>query len=179
MTGRIRRNAQLEVLGIPLLLGGPSGTDMYASYLYKAWTNGFTPDPPYVSAGALLLLLAVTALLVLRALLIGSERHVGGGGVRGGRAARPMALRAWRLPLALLTGAYIALTTGVTVVLVAVATLIANRSQFPLRSFLGPALVYPRSVPGIVLGIGFFWAFLFADLPGGVFRNSILSELVA
>jgi iron(III) transport system permease protein len=224
----------LEVLGIPLLLGSPSNIDMYGSYLYKAWTSGFTPDPPYVSAGALVLLLTVTCLLLLRAALLGSERRFGAIGSRGGAAFRPLALRAWRYPLAIATGAFIALTSlipllglilmsvvsqltilvppwqlatsenwqhvlydatfqrsianslligvvgaGLTVLLVAVATLIAHRSNFPLRATIGPALVYPRAVPGIVLGIGFFWAFLLVDLPGGLIRNSIVGELIA
>jgi iron(III) transport system permease protein len=68
---------------------------------------------------------------------------------------------------------------GATVILVAVGILIAHRSNFPLRATLGPALVYPRAVPGIVLGIGFFWAFLLVDLPGGLIRNSIASETIA
>jgi iron(III) transport system permease protein len=224
----------LEVLGIPLLLGGPSNIDMYGSYLYKAWTNGFTPDPPYVSAGALVLLLVVTALLLLRATLLGSERRFGAIAPRGGGASKPLALGAWRVPLGIATGAFIFLTSlvpllgivlmsfvavltilvppwqllttenwqhvisdftfqrsivnslviasigaALTVTLVAVATLIAHRSNFPLKATLGPALVYPRSVPGIVLGIGFFWAFLLVDLPGGLIRNSIAGELIA
>jgi iron(III) transport system permease protein len=97
----------LEVLGIPLLLGGPSNIDMYGSYLYKAWTNGFTPDPPYVSAGALVLLLVVTALLLLRATLLGSERRFGAIAPRGGGASKPLALGAWRVPLGIATGAFI------------------------------------------------------------------------
>lgn len=224
----------LEVLGIPLLIGGPSNIDMYGSYLYKAWTNGFTPDPPYVSAGALILLLVVTGLLLLRAALLGSERRFGAIGTRGGGASRPLALGTWRYPLAVATGTFIVVTSlipllglvlmsfvaeltilvppwqlltpenwqhmfvdvmfqrsivnsvvissvgaALTVMLVAIATLMAHRSKFPLRSTLGPALVYPRSVPGIVLGIGFFWAFLLADLPGGLIRNSIAGELIA
>jgi iron(III) transport system permease protein len=224
----------LEVLGIPLLLGSPSNIDMYGSYLYKAWTSGFTPDPPYVSAGALILLLVVTLLLLMRAALMGSERRFGALGSRGGAPFRPLALGPWRYPLAAGTGAFIAMTSlipllglmvmsvvgqltilvppwqlgtlenwqqvlfdvtfqraitnslvigvvgaGLTVLLVAVATLIAHRSNFPLRSTIGPALVYPRSVPGIVLGIGFFWAFLLVDLPGGLLRNSIAGELIA
>jgi iron(III) transport system permease protein len=224
----------LEVLGIPLLLGSPSNIDMYGSYLYKAWTSGFTPDPPYVSAGALVLLLAVTALLLLRAAMLGSERRFGAIGSRGGAPFRPLALGAWRYPLAIGIGAFITMTSlipllglvlmsavsqltilvppwqlftpenwqhvifdftfqrsivnslviglvgaGLTVMLVGVATLIAHRSNFPLKATIGPALVYPRSVPGIVLGIGFFWAFLLVDLPGGLLRNSIGGELIA
>jgi iron(III) transport system permease protein len=224
----------LEVLGIPLLIGGPSNIDMYGSYLYKAWINGFTPDPPYVSAAALVLLLAVTTLLLVRAKLLGSERRFGAVGSRGGGASRPLELGPWRYPLALAIALFIVATSvipllglalmsfvaqltilvppwqlltlenwqnvifdftfqhaivnslvigvigaGLTVLLVAVATLIAHRSNFPLKATLGPALVYPRAVPGIVLGIGFFWAFLMVDLPGGLIRNSVVGELIA
>jgi iron(III) transport system permease protein len=224
----------LEVLGIPLLIGSPSNIDMYASYLYKAWTRGLTPDPPYVSAGALVLLLVVTTLLLLRSALLGSERRFGAVGPRGGGVFRRLSLGRWRYPLAAATGAFVIVTSlipllgivlmsfvnqltilvppwelftlehwqnvisdvtlrrsivnslvigligaGVTVVLVAVATLIAHRSSFPLRATLGPVLAYPRAVPGIVLGIGFFWAFLIVDLPGGLIRNSVVSELIA
>jgi iron(III) transport system permease protein len=224
----------LEVLGIPLLIGGPSHIDLYGSYLYKAWTSGFTPDPPYVSAGALVLLLTVTVLLLMRSALLGSERRFAAIGSRGGGAFRPLALGVWRYPLAVAVGAFIVVTSvvpllglvlmsfvsqltilvppwqlatlenwqqvildftfqrsiinsvvigligaGMTVILVAVSTLIAHRSKFPLRATLGPALAYPRAVPGIVLGIGFFWAFLLVDLPGGLLRNSIAGELIA
>jgi iron(III) transport system permease protein len=166
--------------------------------------------------------------------MLGSERRFGAIGSRGGAPFRPLALGAWRYPLAIGTGAFIAMTSlipllglvlmsvvsqltilvppwqlatvenwqhvmfdftfrrsivnslviglvgaGLTVMLVAVATLIAHRSSFPLRATIGPALVYPRAVPGIVLGIGFFWAFLLVDLPGGLVRNSIVGELIA
>ncbi len=65
-----------------------------------------------------------------------------------------------------------------TVVLVAVATLIAHRSGFRLRGTLAPALIYPRAVPGIILGIGFFWAFLMFT-PGQFVRNNLWGELIA
>jgi iron(III) transport system permease protein len=224
----------LEVFGIPLLIGSPSNIDLYGSYLYKAWSSGFTPNPPFVSAGALVLLVAVTALLLIRSALLGSERRFGAVGSRGGGAIRPLGLGAWRYPLAVAMSAFIVVTSVIpllglvlmsfvdqltilvapwdlftldswqpvitdltfrrsivnslvigglgaaaTVLLVAVATLIAHRSSFPLKATLGPALVYPRAVPGIVLGIGFFWAFLLVDLPGGVIRNSIAGELIA
>ena len=224
----------LEVLGIPLLLGAPSNIDMYASYLFKAWSKGPTPNPPMVSAGSVVLLLVVTVLLLMRAALSGSQSRFVASGPRGGGTFRPLALGAWRYPFAAATGAFIAVTSivpllglvvmssvsaltilvppwdlltldnwrqilfdvvyrraianslviavvgaGLTVLLVAVASLIAHRSRFPLRASLGPTLVYPRAVPGIVLGLGFFWIFLLVDLPGGAIRNSIWSEMIA
>src|SRR6266851_5280466 len=67
---------------------------------------------------------------------------------------------------------------GLTVLLVVVATLVAHRSGFVLRRSLAPALVYPRAVPGIVLGIGFFWAYLMFS-PGAFVRNNLWGELIA
>jgi len=74
----------------------------------------------------------------------------------------------------------IALVGGaLTVVLIAIATLIAHRSGFFLRRTLAPVLVYPRAVPGIILGIGFFWSYLLVNPPGGFVRNNIWGELIA
>jgi iron(III) transport system permease protein len=68
---------------------------------------------------------------------------------------------------------------AVTVLAVAVAALIAHRSRFLLRKTLAPILVYPRTVPGIVLGIGFFWAFLMVNPPGGELRNNLFGMAIA
>jgi iron(III) transport system permease protein len=64
------------------------------------------------------------------------------------------------------------------VVLVALATLIAHRSRFPLRPALAPALIYPRAVPGIILGVGFFWTYLMFT-PGALVRNNLWGEAIA
>jgi len=223
----------LEILGIPLFLGTPSNIDFYASYLYRSWTSSVTPDPPFVSAGAVLLLVVVSGLLILRARLSGSEQRFIAAGGRGGGAHRPLDLGRWRWPASIGLGAYIgitcvipllglvlmscvkALTTlqvpwqlftaenwrlvatdptlrrsitdslliaggggAATVLLVAAATLIAHRSRFPLRRTLAPALIYPRAVPGVILGIGFFWAYLMFT-PGALVRNNLWGELIA
>ncbi|MEU0966802.1 iron ABC transporter permease [Streptomyces sp. NPDC005917] len=223
----------LEVLGIPLFLGRPAGISFVASYLYDTWSNSPTPDPPIVSAGAVLLLLAVSVILLLRARLSrNSLRYTQG--VRATAPARPLGLGRWRRPAALATGAFIALTcvipllglvvmssvTSLTtlvapwhlvtaanwqqlqhdptlhraitdslligvvgsiasVLLVAVATVIAHRSAFRLRRTLPALLVYPRATPGIVFGVGFFWLFLIVDWPGAMLRTSIWGELLA
>src|SRR6185437_2972495 len=65
-----------------------------------------------------------------------------------------------------------------TVLLVAAATLIAHRSGFGLRRILAPALIYPRAVPGVILGIGFFWTYLMFT-PGALVRNNLWGELIA
>jgi iron(III) transport system permease protein len=65
-----------------------------------------------------------------------------------------------------------------TVLLVAAATLIAHRSGFGLRRTLAPALIYPRAVPGVILGIGFFWTYLMFT-PGALVRNNLWGEAIA
>jgi iron(III) transport system permease protein len=223
----------LEILGIPLFLGAPSNINFYASYLYQAWNDSVTPDPPSVSAGAMVLLVVVSVLLVVRARLSGPEQRFIAAGSRGGGNYRPIDLGRWRWPASVALGAFIgvtsvipllglilmscvrALTTlqppwqlftgynwstvatdpalrravtnslliagaggAVTVFLVAVAALIAHRSWFPLRRALAPALIYPRAVPGIILGVGFFWTYLMFT-PGAMVRNNLWGEAIA
>jgi iron(III) transport system permease protein len=223
----------LEILGIPLFLGTPSNIDFYASYLYRSWSSGANPDPAFVSAGAVLLLVVVSGLLLLRARLSGSEQRFIAAGARGGGTYRPLDLGRWRWPASIGLAAYIgvtcvipllglmlmscvkALTTLVapwhlftadawhmvasdptlrrsitnslliaggggaaTVLLVAAATLIAHRSGFTLRRTLAPALIYPRAVPGVILGIGFFWTYLMFT-PGALVRNNLWGEAIA
>src|SRR5258706_15646349 len=60
-----------------------------------------------------------------------------------------------------------------TVVLVALATMMAHRSRFPLRRTLPALLVFPRATPGIVFGVGFFWLFLIVSVPGQFLRTTI------
>jgi iron(III) transport system permease protein len=224
----------LEVLGLPLILGPPAHIDFYSSYLYKSWSNSLTPDPPHVSAGAVLLLVVVSLLLVVRWRLLGTEQRFVATSTRGGGAYRRLDLRHWRWPLSIALGAFIMVTSvlpllglgllsgvkaltrleppwklftadnwhqvftdttlrraitnslkiaivggALTVLLVAVATLIAHRSGFALRRSLAPVLVYPRAVPGIILGIGFFWSYLLVNPPGGSVRNNLWGELIA
>ena len=223
----------LEILGIPLFLGAPSNIDFYASYLYKSWNNSLTPDPPFVSAGAMLLLVVVSLLLVVRARLSGTEQRFSITAPRRAGAHRPLDLGRWRWPASVGLGAFIGVTSVVpllglilmscvralttleapwrlftgynwttvatdatlrrsvgdslliagaggtaTVILVAAATLIAHRSRFPLRRALAPALVYPRAVPGVILGIGFFWTYLIFT-PGALVRNNLWGEAIA
>jgi iron(III) transport system permease protein len=223
----------LEVLGIALFLGPPAHIDLYASYLYRSWSDSLVPDPGFVSAGAVLLLVVVSLLLLVRSRLLGAEQRFIATAVRGGGRYEPLDLRGWRRPLSFLVGAFIALTSlvpllglvlmssvkalttlvapwhlftgsnwhqvatdvtfrrsitnslliaavggAITVAFVAVATVIAHRSNFVLRRTVAPLLVYPRAVPGIILGIGFFWSYLMIG-PGAYVRNNIWGELIA
>ena len=222
----------LEALGIPLLLGSASGHDFVASYLYNTWSGSATPDPPSVSAGAMLLLAMATILLAIRHRLLGTEsRFVSVTGRR--TAAAPLDLGRWRIPLGILIALYLAGTTFgpvlalalssfvelltpliapwhlltlanwrtlsepaisgsirnsveialigalVTTAFAALATIVAHRSAFRLRTSIRFALLYPRAIPGLIVGIGFFWAFLAVNPPGSQLRNSIWGIMVA
>jgi iron(III) transport system permease protein len=225
----------LETLGIPLFLGAPAHINLYASYLYNGWQNSATPDPPFVSAGAVLLLVVVTILLIIRIRLLGSEeRFIVTSGGRATFDAVPLDIGRWRhgwlaftiafaglasaIPLVGLTvmssvkeltildppwhlwsgGNWSQIFTGtsfrhsivnsliiavigsvLSVAFVAAASLVAQRSHFPLRRSLPALLIYPRAIPGIILGVGFFWSYLLVNFPGAFLRNSIWGEMLA
>lgn len=219
-------------LGIPLLLGTARNIKFVSSYLYLQWTNAETPDPSSVSAGAMLLLLVATLLLLLRNRLLGSEaRYVSIAGKTG--RSDLLSLRGWRWPLlgavafyllfstlipvlglalmsvvvvltplvapwhlltwdhwqALGTGEFqrsiqnsvmIALVGAIaTTAVVALATLVAHRSDFRFRRTLPFVMLYPRATPGIIIGIGFFWAYLLTGFFGDWLRGSIWGICVA
>lgn len=66
-----------------------------------------------------------------------------------------------------------------TTALVALATLVAHRSRFPLRRTLPFVMLYPRATPGLIIGIGFFWAYLLTGALGDFFRTSIWGIMLA
>src|SRR5215210_67462 len=221
----------IAALGIPLLLGTPRNINFVSSYLYNTWTNAAAPDPGSVSAGAMMLLVVATALLVVRNRLLGAEVRfvsVGGGSVNQAL----LRLGAWGWPLAALFAVYLLFTTVIpvlglalmslvtvltpliapwdlatwehwralddgvarsirnsaliavvgaiaTTALVALATLVAHRSRFPLRRSLPFVMLYPRATPGIIIGIGFFWTFLVTGAVGDSLRGSIWGIMLA
>ena len=61
---------------------------------------------------------------------------------------------------------------------VALATIVAHRSPFKLRRTLPGLLLYPRAIPGIVLGLGFFWVVVSIELLQPL-RTSIWALMVA
>ena len=221
-----------EALGIPLIIGQTANIDLYASYLYHGWQRSPTPDPAFVSAGAVVLIVFVSLVLGVRGLLLKStQRYVSVSGRRG-VDHKPLDLGSWGTVSTVLLGAYVAATalipllglalmsfvqvlstvippwdliTGdnwrlvlndptlhrsianslilagggalLTVSIVVLATFVAHRSQFLLRGTMPPTLMYPRAVPGIALGIGFFWAYLMFT-PGSLIRNNLWGELL-
>jgi iron(III) transport system permease protein len=67
----------------------------------------------------------------------------------------------------------------VTAAVVALATAVAHRSRFRLRRSLPFLMLFPRAIPGIIIGIGFFWTFLLVNPPGSALRNSIWGIMLA
>ncbi|MGW5255822.1 ABC transporter permease [Streptomyces sp. NPDC004012] len=109
-SGMLIFTLSLEVLGIPLFLGRPARIQFIASYLYDSWSNSPVPDPPIVSAGAILLLAVASGILLLRGrLLRNAARYTSG--TRATPPARLIDLSRWRLPLAAACGAFVALTS--------------------------------------------------------------------
>ena len=219
-------------LGIPLLLGAQRGINTISTYLYLNWTNGSNPDPPLVSAGAVVLLAIATVLLLIRNRLLGAEARFVSVGGKAGRNAM-LQLRGLRWPFAAAIALYLVLSTLIPVLglalmsivviltplvapwklftwdhwhtltqgqfrhaiehsllisvvgaivataIVALATLVAHRSRFPLRRSLPFVLLYPRATPGLIIGIGFFWAYLLTGALGDFLRTSIWGIMVA
>ena len=67
---------------------------------------------------------------------------------------------------------------AIGIVFMAVAALIAYRSTFKYRNAVKYLALYPRAFPGIIVGIGFLWAFLL--VPGlGSLRNTIIAISIA
>lgn len=223
----------IAALGIPLLLGTSNNIVFVSSYLYNTWTNASTPDPGSVSAGAVMMLLVATVLLIVRNRLLGAEARFVSVGGKSGRQAL-LRLRRWRWPIAGVLGFYLTFTTLVpvlglaamsfvvvltplvppwelltsahwhvlmddvifrrsiqnsaiiavvgavaTTAFVALATLVAHRSHFRLRGTLPFLLLYPRATPGIIIGIGFFWAYLLTGAFGDFMRGSIWGIMLA
>lgn len=222
----------IAVLGLPLLLGVPNNIQFVSSYLYTLWTNASSPDPGSVSAGAMMLLVVATLLLLIRNRLLGAEARF----VSVGGKARPSALlslRGWRWPLSGAVTFYLVFTTllpvlglalmsfvvfltpliapwdlltwshwqmlddgifrnsirnsviiavvgaVVSTAFVTLSTLVAHRSPFRLRRTLPFVMLYPRATPGIIIGIGFFWAYLLTGALGDWLRNSIWGIMLA
>jgi len=73
----------------------------------------------------------------------------------------------------------IALVGGlITTAFVAVVALVAHRSNFRFRQSMDFLALYPRTIPGLVIGLGFFWALVIVQPLGGI-RNTIIGVMVA
>jgi iron(III) transport system permease protein len=122
----------LEVLGLPLILGSSSNIEFVSTYLYDNWLNVVPSQQGLVSAGAVVLLAAVTVLLVVRNRLTGdvARFHTVGGKTT---AASTVQLGGARWPLLALTTAYF-----VGVVVVPLAGLLLTAFTTTLTPFVSP-----------------------------------------
>ena len=67
----------------------------------------------------------------------------------------------------------------ITTAVVALATAVAHRSAFPFRRGLPFLLLFPRAIPGLIIGIGFFWTFLLVNPPGHALLDSLWGIMLA
>lgn len=67
---------------------------------------------------------------------------------------------------------------AIGIVFIAFIALISSRSTFPGRKALTYLALYPRAIPGIIVGVGFLWAFLLIPGIGGL-RNTIWALMAA
>jgi iron(III) transport system permease protein len=216
----------LELLSIPLILGGPVNLHFFTSFLYEKGFDAAETDFGLVAAGAVLLLLVVTLLLFVqgrllrdahrfvtlkgkasraRILKLGAFRWVafaflafylvfGVWSIVGGLVLRAFTsfLTPFVAPWELLTldnvkfvfeyetyvrsiwnTILIALIGGaVGTVFIGLVALVINRSDFPFRKPLEFVALYPRAVPGILVGLGAFYAIALLPFMGGL-RNTI------
>ena len=95
----------LEVLGLPLILGTSSNIQFVSTYLYDNWLNVVPSQQGLVSAGAVVLLAAVTVLLLVRNRLTGdvARFHTVGG---KSTSAATVKLGGARWPLFAVTAGY-------------------------------------------------------------------------
>lgn len=74
---------------------------------------------------------------------------------------------------------YIALIGGLaTTMLMAVAVLVARRSNFRFARSVEAASLAPQALPGTILGLGFFWAFLLVT-PISWMQGTVLGLIIA
>lgn len=67
---------------------------------------------------------------------------------------------------------------AIGILFIAFIALISYRSDFPGRRGLTYLALYPRAIPGIIVGVGFLWAFLLVPGLGGL-RNTIWALMAA
>ncbi|WP_051570914.1 ABC transporter permease [Cryptosporangium arvum] len=101
-----------EVLGLPLILGFAKNIPFVATYLYRNWVTASTPDQGLVSAGAVVLLLCVSGLLVARNRLVGDTARYT---TVTGKASAPRTVDLGRTRWAVAAGFALVLTVLVVV----------------------------------------------------------------
>lgn len=216
----------IELLSLPLLLGGPAGLKFLITFLYEKGIEANNPDYSLVAACALLLIGLISVILAWQTRSMGDTRKYI---TIVGKASRQrlFSLGKWKWPLFTVMVIYLGVTVvcvlgavflravtsmispympiaelltfdnfeaivafpeyvrsitntvlvaligGVIgTVLIGATAIVALRSTWPLRGVLQSVALYPRAVPGLLVGIGVFWAV--AWIPGlNIIQNTI------
>ena len=216
----------IELLSLPLLIGGPAGLKFLITFLYEEGIEANSPDYSLVAACSLLLIGLISLLLMWQARSMGDTRKYV---TIAGKASRQRLLNLgkWKWPLFLVLVVYLGVTVvcvlgavvlrastsmispympvtelltisnfesliafpeyirsiintmlvalvggAIGTVLIGATAVVSLRSSWPLRNALQTIALYPRAVPGLLVGIGVFWAV--AWIPGlNVIQNTI------
>jgi iron(III) transport system permease protein len=221
---------KMDLLAVPLVLGGPARIEVLATYLYDKGILSGKVDYGLVSATAIVMLLLVQGFIFLQKFVLGDKRKYN---TVGGRAGRRSLLKTggwgWLIAIAILAyclvtsvlpclylilraftsflspymsimdvltldnfkvvlgyDAYVksiyntVIISGVggafAVVLTFFGTILAYRSPKFLQDFTEQTAFIPRAIPGLVIGIGIFYATIL--LPGGGLLQGTLAILV-
>lgn len=216
----------IELLSLPLLIGGPAGLEFLITFLYSEGMEASSPDYTMVAACSLLLIFLISLLLMWQTRSMGDTRKYV---TVVGKASRQkiLSLGKWKWPLFVLMAVYLGITVvcllgvvflrastsmisvfvpisetltlanfeaivsfpeyirsikntvlvaiiggAIGTVLIGATAIVSLRSNWPLRNVLQNVALYPRAVPGLLVGIGVFWAV--AWIPGlNVIQNTI------
>ncbi|MDB5561570.1 MAG: binding-protein-dependent transport system inner rane component, partial [Hyphomicrobiales bacterium] len=221
---------KMDLLAVPLVLGGPARIEVLATYLYDKGVLSGKVDYGLVSATAIVMLLLVQGFIFLQKFVLGDKRKYNTVGGRGGRRSLLKTGR-WGWLIAIGIVAYCLVTSvlpclylilraftsflspymsimdvltldnfkvvlgydayvksiyntiiisGVggafAVVLTFFGTILAYRSPKFLQGFTEQTAFIPRAIPGLVVGIGIFYATIL--LPGAGLLQGTLAILV-
>jgi len=216
----------IELLSLPLLLGGPAGLKFLITFLYEEGIEANSPDYSLVAACSILLIGIISLLLIWQARSMGDTRRYV---TVSGKASRQrmLSLGGWKWPLFMIMVIYLGVTVvcvlgavllrastsmispyvpvtqlltfsnfqaliafpeyirsivntalvaliggAIGTVLIGATAVVSLRSNWPLRTLLQTVALYPRAVPGLLVGIGVFWAV--AWIPGlNIIQNTI------
>jgi len=221
---------KLDLLAVPLVLGGPARIEVLSTYLYDKGIVAAQVDYGLVSAAAIFMLILVQLFVFAQKYMLGDLRKFN---TIGGKSSSPSQIRVglWGWLISALIFAYCLLTAifpclflilrsftsflspympisqvltldnfrmvlgyeayvksiyntlivaivggAVAVVLTFVSTIVAYRSPAFIRSFTQQTAFIPKAIPGLVVGIGIFYATVL--LPGGGLLRGSLAILV-
>ena len=223
---------KLDLLAVPLVLGGPARIEVLSTYLYDKGLVAAQVDYGLVSAAAIIMLILVQLFIFMQKFILGDVRKFNTIGGKSGRQAQ-INMGSWGWVIAAIIFLYCLLTAilpclflilraftsfispympigevltldnfrlvfgyeayvnsiyntliiafaggAIAVVLTFISAIVAYRSPTFLRSFTEQTAFIPKAIPGLVVGIGIFYATVL--LPGGgLLRGSLVILVIA